>query len=127
MSIDYPPDSFLKAISEPTRLRIILLLSQYEELCVCDLQDVFGVPQPKVSRHLKALRNTFIVLPRKEGLWIHYRLHPELPDWALATIDTLFRGCQQQQPYAADRQTVEGNLQKKKSPGSDPDSQKNPA
>lgn len=115
MNHDYAPDSFLRLIAEPTRLRIVLLLSQYEELCVCDLHDVLTLSQPKVSRHLKALRDEFIVLPRKDGLWIHYGLHPHLPDWAIRTLHTLYAGCSAQQPYASDWNRAQRSQQRKKS------------
>jgi ArsR family transcriptional regulator, arsenate/arsenite/antimonite-responsive transcriptional repressor len=67
------PDLLFRAFADPTRLRILHLLSA-GELCVCDLTDVLQVPQPKVSRHLAYLRRAGLVRPRREGLWSHYRL-----------------------------------------------------
>jgi len=86
------PDSLLKAIAEPTRLRIVLLLQQYDELCVCHLQDSLELPQPNISRHLKTLREHDIVLDRREGQWVHYRLNPAMPAWALQVIGGLAAG-----------------------------------
>jgi ArsR family transcriptional regulator len=62
-----------RALSDQTRLRILNLL-QAGELCVCDLVDILEVPQPTASRHLAYLRKTGLVLTRKEGHWIYYRL-----------------------------------------------------
>lgn len=90
------PDSLLKAIAEPTRLRIVLLLQQYDELCVCHLQDSLELAQPKISRHLKTLRESGIVVDRRDGQWVHYRLNPVMPSWALQVIEGLAEGANEQ-------------------------------
>ena len=66
-------DLMFRAFSDRTRLRLLNLL-RGGEACVCDLVDVLGVPQPKVSRHLAYLRKSGLVLARKDGLWMHYKL-----------------------------------------------------
>ena len=63
------------AFSDPTRLRILRLLTE-GELCVGDLVTILGLPQPTISRHLAYLRRSALVLTRKSGLWIHYSLAP---------------------------------------------------
>src|SRR3990172_10812516 len=68
-------DVMFRAFSDRTRLRILHLLGG-GELCVCDLVDVLGVPQPKTSRHLAYLRKAGLVAARREGPWMHYRLAP---------------------------------------------------
>ncbi len=40
-----------------------------------------GESQPKVSRHLAQLRNSGLLADRRQGQWVYYRLHPDLPDW----------------------------------------------
>ena len=70
-----PVDRMFRAFSDRTRLRILNLLRQ-GELCVCDLVETIGVPQPKVSRHLAYLRKARLVQARKQGLWSYYRLAP---------------------------------------------------
>lgn len=76
------PDDFFAALADPTRRRILTLLQAGGERCVCVLYETLDLPQPKVSRHLGVLRTAGIVATRREGLWIHYRLHPDLPGWA---------------------------------------------
>jgi ArsR family transcriptional regulator len=66
-------DLIFRAFSDRTRLRILNLL-RGGELCVCDLIDVIGAPQAKISRHLAYLRNAGLVRARKEGLWQYYSL-----------------------------------------------------
>lgn len=67
----------LKALSDPVRLRIILLLQAEGELCVCDLMAVLGLPQSTVSRHLAYLKRSCWVDTRREGVWMHYTLSNE--------------------------------------------------
>jgi len=62
-----------KALSDETRLRIMVLLSE-RELCVCQIEAALGLPQTKVSRHLTVLRYAGLVRDRREGLWIYYSL-----------------------------------------------------
>ena len=86
------PDTLLKIIAEPTRLRIVLLLQQHPELCVCHLQQALRLPQPNVSRHLKPLRTQEIRIDRRAGQWIYYQLNPQLPDWAQTILQGLAEG-----------------------------------
>ena len=56
------------------RLRLLNLLSEDREICVCHLHEALELPQPTVSRHLAYLRKSGVVTGRKDGLWVHYRL-----------------------------------------------------
>jgi ArsR family transcriptional regulator len=67
----------LKALSDPIRLRIVLLLQAEGELCVCDLMAVLRLPQSTVSRHLAYLKRSCWVDIRREGVWIYYQLSRE--------------------------------------------------
>ena len=75
-------DSLFNACADATRRRILLLLLGRGELCVCDLLDVLELPQSKVSRHLGVLRESGLVVARRAGTWMHYRLNPDMPLWA---------------------------------------------
>jgi ArsR family transcriptional regulator len=76
------PEQFFRALSDPTRLRCLLLLLVEERLCVCELVHALDLSQPRVSRHLGHLRDLGIVQDERRGQWMHYRLHPDLGDWA---------------------------------------------
>jgi ArsR family transcriptional regulator len=67
------PTDLFGAFADATRLRILNLLST-GELCVCDLCEVLGEIQPKVSRHLTTLRDAGLVRVRRAGKWKFYRL-----------------------------------------------------
>jgi ArsR family transcriptional regulator len=64
-----------KAFADPTRLRILGLLAG-GEICVCNIHECLGIPQPTASRHLAYLRRKNLVVTRKDGLWVHYALAP---------------------------------------------------
>ena len=62
------------ALSEPLRLQVLELLRE-QELCVCDLCEILGVTQSKLSFHLKTLKEAGLVRSRQEGRWIYYSLN----------------------------------------------------
>jgi ArsR family transcriptional regulator len=74
----------LKALADPTRLRILGLVAG-GEVCVCHLHEALGIPQPTASRHLAYLRRTGLVDGRRDGLWVYYSL-AKLPDDILQTL-----------------------------------------
>ncbi len=69
-------ENYFKALADINRLRIMNLLL-HGELCVCDIQRVLDSPQPNVSRHLAYLRNSGLVLDRRDGLRMFYRINEE--------------------------------------------------
>ncbi|HML05351.1 MAG TPA: metalloregulator ArsR/SmtB family transcription factor [Methanobacterium sp.] len=66
--------SKLKALSDPTRLKILYLLSD-GELCVCEIIVALDKPQSSISHHLNILKNLGFIKGRKEGVWIYYSLN----------------------------------------------------
>lgn len=104
--MDVTPDQVLRALADETRLRCLLLMQQEGELCVCELTHALGIIQPKVSRHLATLRQAGIVADRRQGQWIYYRLHPELPGWARIVVAGAAEGAHYREPFASDRRTL---------------------
>lgn len=66
-------EKLFKGLADLTRLRILNLLL-HGELCVCDLQHALGVLQPNISSHLTYLKNSGLVLDRREGPRMYYCL-----------------------------------------------------
>ncbi|HKZ73120.1 MAG TPA: metalloregulator ArsR/SmtB family transcription factor [Steroidobacteraceae bacterium] len=64
---------WLKAASEPTRLRLLVLCAQ-RDFSVSDLAEVLGQSEPRVSRHLKLLCDAGLLARTRQGQWVHYRL-----------------------------------------------------
>lgn len=79
----------LRALADPTRLKIFKMLLD-KEMCVCEIVERLNVSQPLVSHHLRELRIAGLVLDRREGNWVHYRLHAEAIGDLEKTIDELF-------------------------------------
>jgi len=94
--------SFFSALSNDVRLRCLMLLIKHKELCVCEFTFAFGLAQPLVSRHLAQLREAGVVLDRREGLWIYYRLHPGLPKWAISVLRTTANAIAELDPFIND-------------------------
>jgi len=81
------PETLFRALSDPTRLRCLLLVVAEGRLCVCEFVYALELSQPRVSRHLGHLRDLGIVQDERYGQWMHYRLHPELPAWAHQVLE----------------------------------------
>jgi ArsR family transcriptional regulator len=67
-----------RSLADPTRLRLLNLLAQTGDVCVCELADVLRLPQYTVSRHLQILREVGLVDDQREGKWVYYRIAREL-------------------------------------------------
>ncbi len=94
------------ALANDTRLRCLMLLLHQDELCVCELTHSLGASQPHVSRHLAQLRELGMVVDRREGLWVFYRINPQLPDWAQAVLPVTAMGVRREAPCANDEQAL---------------------
>jgi ArsR family transcriptional regulator, arsenate/arsenite/antimonite-responsive transcriptional repressor len=66
-------ERFFQALGDNTRLRLLNLMGD-QEICVCYFVEILDQPQPKISRHLAYLRRAGIVVPRRDGKWMHYRI-----------------------------------------------------
>lgn len=77
----------LRAVADPTRLKILLALSLVE-LCVCDIASLARVTQTCASQHLKILRAYHLVRFRKQGRMAFYRLaEPSLKSWLASLMN----------------------------------------
>ncbi|WP_062112454.1 ArsR/SmtB family transcription factor [Aureimonas sp. AU40] len=95
----------LKALGEPTRLRLVMLLSGHD-LTVSDLTSILGQSQPRISRHLKLLVESGVVLRHQEGAWAYFR---RSDDPLVATLtDALLAGVTDEDGrLAGDREKLE--------------------
>jgi ArsR family transcriptional regulator, arsenate/arsenite/antimonite-responsive transcriptional repressor len=74
-SIDEKMRQAVTAMSEATRLQILLLLGQKGELCVNDIAAQFSISRPAVSHHLKIMKDNGLVMAVREGQEIYYRMN----------------------------------------------------
>jgi ArsR family transcriptional regulator len=80
----------LKALADPTRLRLVSLVAAHEdgEACVCELTEPLGLTQPTISHHLKVLIDAGILTREKRGVWAYYTLVPGALDAVAAVLTT---------------------------------------
>ncbi len=80
-----------KALSDPTRLQIIEILS-CGELCACDILESFQITQPTLSYHMKSLTESGFVIGEKRGSWMYYRIDVEALESVSAFIGEISHG-----------------------------------
>lgn len=83
--------SSLKALADPSRLRIISMVAAHDgaEACVCDLTEPLGLGQPTVSHHLKILVDAGYLTRSKRGTWAYYSLVPGALDGVARLLVTV--------------------------------------
>ena len=86
---------FFGILSDETRLRIIVLLN-YKELCVCEICEILGLSQPKVSRHLSKLRDAGVVTDSRQGQWVFYYL--DMKDNVMKNLISIIADNKEQYP-----------------------------
>lgn len=64
-----------KALSEDSRLRIVSLFVNGDNLCVCEVEAILGMTQSNVSRHLSVLKNSGVLMSYRKAQWTYYRLN----------------------------------------------------
>lgn len=64
----------LKALADPTRLKIISLL-RMRDCCVCEFVPIFNISQPAISRHLSRLKSAELVRETRKGQWVFYSIN----------------------------------------------------
>jgi ArsR family transcriptional regulator len=79
-----------KALGDPTRLQIISLLTESQNLCVNVIAEKTGMSQPAISQHLKVLKNAGFVEARKMGMHVHYSINQKKVDDFKDSLESLF-------------------------------------
>jgi ArsR family transcriptional regulator len=92
---------FFKGLADVSRLRILSLLL-HGELCGCDIQYVLDASQSNVSRHLTYLKNSGLVLDRRSGYRVYYRLTTKLSADHRLLFDYLERAFRRERLFAED-------------------------
>jgi DNA-binding transcriptional ArsR family regulator len=117
----------LRAVAEPTRLRMLAILAR-GEFSVTELTEILGQSQPRVSRHLKTLGDCGLLERFREQHWIYYRVPAEGP--AVQWVRDLLGQLADDDPLiAADRARVVGVLDARRNagPSDQPAAEREPA
>lgn len=101
------PSLLFKCLSDNTRLRCVTLLYQEGRLCVCELTVALELSQPKISRHLAFLRQSGLLQDSREGQWVYYQIHPELPSWAFPILENALVAVQQESQFQQDQKRLQ--------------------
>ncbi len=91
-----------QSLAEPTRLRVLNILRQAGEVCVCELVDALQVPQYNVSRHLHVLAQAGLLDDRRCGKWIYYRIAKDLKPYQRALLRALAELRDERQDFQQD-------------------------
>ncbi len=100
-------EQLFASLANDTRMRCLMLLRRHAELCVCELTHALGISQPHVSRHLALLRENGLVADRRSGLWVYYRLNPQMSEWISNILNQTYQGLASQSPYKDDAQALD--------------------
>ncbi len=90
-------------LSDRTRRRLLTLLLDEREICVCRLAEAVDLAQPKISRHLSVLRESGVLVSRRQGTLILYRFNPALAGWAVRVISMMSEGARLEPYHDEDR------------------------
>lgn len=96
----------LKLLSDPARLRILMLLSR-KELCVCQIMGILGISQPLVSRNLNLLSSAGFLSERKEGKLVFYSMNRTMDDVTERLVALLKDALRSDRMLATDLESLE--------------------
>jgi len=96
-------------LSDETRLRALALIDRVGELCVCEFVYALALSQPKISRHLAALREAGLVVSHRRAQWVFYSINPDLPKWQQQTVVAALEGIENETVVKLDTNRL-GNM-----------------
>jgi ubiquinone/menaquinone biosynthesis C-methylase UbiE/DNA-binding transcriptional ArsR family regulator len=103
----------LRALSDPTRLRIVALLER-DELAVAELQEITRLGQSRISTHLGLLQDAGLVQSRRDGKRTFYRLNPNADATAREFIQLAIRGAKELPEHSSDQINLKRVLARRK-------------
>ena len=109
-------EEVFSALADRTRLRLLNLMVP-GEVCVCFFVSILDELQPKVSRHLAALRQTGLVEARRDGKWIHYRIANALPQPVKLILEAVFESLKNDSAMIKERAALQRVCCSTKLPG----------
>ncbi|HOK05120.1 MAG TPA: metalloregulator ArsR/SmtB family transcription factor [Victivallales bacterium] len=78
-----------RALSDPNRVKTLMAILRYRELCVCQIIEFLKLAPSTVSKHMFILRTAGLVESRKDGQWIYYKIPCHIKSEAKAAINWL--------------------------------------
>jgi len=107
MGANYSFDTelFFSALADRTRLRLLNLMRD-GEVCVCFFAGTIGTNNPKISRHLAYLKRAGLVIGRRDGKWIHYRINEPKNERAAEVFTATMKMLESDKEMKADRKRL---------------------
>lgn len=93
---------FFSALADRTRLRLINLMRD-REVCVCFFAKALGTNNPKISRHLAYLKRASLVIGRRDGKWMHYRIQKPSNEYAAGILSDTMKMLSEDKEMSIDR------------------------
>lgn len=103
-------EQYCKGIADGNRLRILNLLL-HGELCGCDIQYVLDASQPNISRHLQYLKNSRLVLDRRDGFRVFYHLAEPIQGAKKYLFEFLQQAFKNEEPFQDDTRKLKEAIQ----------------
>ena len=103
--------TLFRSLSDEARLRILNLLFESGELCVCDIESTLGFTQTKVSRHAGYLKRAGLIKDRKQGRWVLYSIAEPRTEEQRAIIKSVREILQSHKKAQKDSHRLRKNVQ----------------
>lgn len=85
--MNIPQSKLFSALSNSIRLRCLYLISNIDEVCVCDIVEALRITQPTASKALNCLKDAGLISGRKAANWTYYSANSEMSDWKRRIFD----------------------------------------
>ena len=79
----------ISALNDETRIRLLRFIEQNGSMCVCDLQESFGMIQSRLSRHLKILKDAGFLRVDRKGTWAYYSIRTPLDRFRIQALEEI--------------------------------------
>ena len=99
-----------QSLADPTRLRLLNLLTQTDEICVCEFVDALEIPQYNISRHLHLLASAGWLADRRLGKWIYYRIADKLKPYQRSVLEAISQLREERQDFREDEKRASRRL-----------------
>ena len=99
---EFDAELFFAALADKTRLRLLNLMRD-GEVCVCFFAEAIGTNNPKISRHLAYLKRASLVVGRRDGKWMHYRIQEPANTHAAEVLASTIRMLRDDREFESDR------------------------
>lgn len=96
----------IKAISDENRIRIVCLLKNNRDICVCEITEIIGLAQSTISSHLKLLENAGLIESYKRGLWVNYNISTNLDPFSIEFLEIIYKNLKNDRQVKSDLEKI---------------------